>query len=235
MQQLSIRSFLAQGHPVELFTYDEVGSIPEGTVIRYAETVLPRNKVFALREDRQFQGSYAAFSDIFRYKLLSKEGGWWVDLDVICLRPLSFEEEWVFASQRSRKQGWITATCVIRTPPNSDLMAHCFDEATYHQLRETRWGIIGPALVHDAAHRYSLTKFVKPWETFCPIDWWKAETILQPGSPPQNSHAIHLWNEVWRHSGWNTEPTYSPDTLYQKLHALYPPQTQANFMKATLD
>ena len=32
-------------------------------------------------------GSYAGFANFFRYELLRKRGGWWVDLDTICLRP----------------------------------------------------------------------------------------------------------------------------------------------------
>ena len=30
-------------------------------------------------------GSVAGFSNLFRYELLRRDGGWWVDTDVLCL------------------------------------------------------------------------------------------------------------------------------------------------------
>ena len=44
-------------------------------------------------------GSLAAFSNLFRYKLLLERGGWWVDTDVICLRPFRVRDELVIASE----------------------------------------------------------------------------------------------------------------------------------------
>ena len=35
-------------------------------------------------------GSYAMFADMFRYLLLYLKGGWWSDLDMLCLRPWNF-------------------------------------------------------------------------------------------------------------------------------------------------
>ena len=43
--------------------------------------------------------SYAGFSNYFRYTLLLERGGWWVDTDLICLRPFDFDDEYVFSSQ----------------------------------------------------------------------------------------------------------------------------------------
>lgn len=36
---------------------------------------------------------------MFRYKLILERGGWWVDLDTVCLRPFDLDLEHVFASE----------------------------------------------------------------------------------------------------------------------------------------
>ena len=57
----------------------------------------------------------SGFSNFFRYKLLLERGGWWVDADMVCLRPFAFDKEHVFASEVSKG-----VTCVssgaIRAP-----------------------------------------------------------------------------------------------------------------------
>ena len=86
LEQLSIRSFLANGHEVHLYLYEQIEGVPRGTRVRNAERVLPRSAQFLYRE----HPSYAGFSNFFRYRLLLEKGGWWVDLDTICLRPFDF-------------------------------------------------------------------------------------------------------------------------------------------------
>src|SRR5829696_4895343 len=86
LQQISIASFLANGHEYHLYTYGSVGNAPPGTTFRDAGELIPESKVF---QDRGEKG-YAAFADGFRYRLLLDRGGWWVDTDVVCLKFFDF-------------------------------------------------------------------------------------------------------------------------------------------------
>src|SRR4029078_8374501 len=83
MERLSIASFLAQGHQFDLFTYGPVRNVPKGTRVRDPAEIMSRDRVFQYRD----HASYAGFANFFRYKLLLDRGGWWVDLDSVCLRP----------------------------------------------------------------------------------------------------------------------------------------------------
>ena len=38
-------------------------------------------------------GSYAAFADLFRWKLMYDAGGYYVDTDVLCLQRFDFKED----------------------------------------------------------------------------------------------------------------------------------------------
>lgn len=96
MEQLCIFSFLQNGHPFHLYTYGKVENIPEGVIVCDAAKILPADKIFKYKENN----SYAGFANLFRYKLLLEKGNYWVDTDMICLKPLENDDEHIFAFQR---------------------------------------------------------------------------------------------------------------------------------------
>ncbi|MCI0557088.1 MAG: hypothetical protein MN733_01225, partial [Nitrososphaera sp.] len=83
MEQLSIASFLLNGHEYHLYLYDELENIPFGTLIKDASEILPSSSIFQYKR----RPTYAGFANFFRYKLLLERGGWWADTDTICLKP----------------------------------------------------------------------------------------------------------------------------------------------------
>src|SRR5256885_16951399 len=90
LEHLTMRSFLRQGHPFNLWIYDELeGEIPEGVVLHDASRILPSDRIFLKQQPDPGsivgKKSYGPFSDLFRYKLLHDQGGIWVDMDVTCL------------------------------------------------------------------------------------------------------------------------------------------------------
>src|SRR6187401_3043571 len=99
MERLAIRSFLANGHSFHLYAYDSIDGLPEGAVVKDGNKILPASQIFTYREGFA-QGSPAAFSNFFRYKLLLDRGGWWVDTDVVCLRPFDLEDKRLWSSER---------------------------------------------------------------------------------------------------------------------------------------
>src|SRR4051794_17882417 len=72
MEQLSIRSFLANGHPFHLYVYSDVRGIPDGADVRDAREILPESMIFQYSEYK----TVAGFANYFRYKLLLDRGGW---------------------------------------------------------------------------------------------------------------------------------------------------------------
>src|SRR4051794_38380380 len=105
MEQLSIASFLHNGHEYHLYVYDAVKNVPAGTVIDDANEILPASRIFQYKH----QASYAGFANFFRYKLLLDRGGWWVDTDVICLKHFDFADEYVFATEADAKREVISS------------------------------------------------------------------------------------------------------------------------------
>src|SRR4051812_38958117 len=81
LQLLTIKSFIANGCEFHLWTYNSLtGVLPSGLKIRDANEIISRDSVFCYPTDSEIdvpfgKGSYAGFSDVFRYKLLHELGG----------------------------------------------------------------------------------------------------------------------------------------------------------------
>ena len=152
IQRLSIQSFLANGHEYRLYVYQNVGDVPKGTTVCDASTILPREDIFCYQNGFG-KGSYSAFSNLFRYKLLFEKGGWWVDTDVVCLKPFDFKEDFVFATERKKDRIEKAASCVIKSPAKSEYLDYCMRVCNDKNKDKIIWGEIGPLLMDDARQK----------------------------------------------------------------------------------
>ena len=215
MEQLSIASFLQNGHEYHLYVYDAVQNVPAGSVIKDANEILPASRIFQYKH----QASYAGFSNFFRYKLLLERGGWWVDTDVICLKPFDFVDEYVFASETDREREVISSG-IIKVPAGSEVMAYAWQVCEKKDPQQLKWGETGPRLMTEAVRRFSLERYTKPYRYFSPLEFSDWRRVLDPeaeGLLHEDSYAIHLWNEMWRAAGQDKNATYDPNCLYEQI------------------
>jgi Alpha 1,4-glycosyltransferase conserved region/Glycosyltransferase sugar-binding region containing DXD motif len=218
VQLLSISSFVALGHRYHLYAYEHIADIPKGTTLCDASKILPTEYVFR-HQDGFGKGSYAAFSDHFRYKLIFEKGGWWVDTDVVCLRPFDFADGFVFATEHEDDYTTLTASCVFRSPARSEYLDYCLQVCEGKDKTRLRWGEIGPYLLDEAVKRSNLAKHCVPVHVFNPINWFEFSEILKPGfdvSRLANSYAVHLWNQMWTNENVDPGKNY-PRSLYSLL------------------
>ena len=216
MERLSIQSFLDHGHQVHLFAYSEVDGVPAGTVVRSGEEVLPAREIFRYRKGPG-KGSVAAFSNCFRYKLLLERGGWWSDLDVVCLRSLKFAAEHVVGLERSPQAGSLVGTALFRASAGSPLMEYCWRASQAVDRSRVTWGEIGPHLLTRAVEAVGLQANVLGPDTFFPVDFWQVWRLIRDRLVPEGSHALHLWNSQWRQHWLNPDAVYDPGCIYEQL------------------
>ncbi|HEU5240270.1 MAG TPA: glycosyltransferase [Pyrinomonadaceae bacterium] len=219
MEQLSIGSFLKNGHEYHLYTYDDLGNVPAGTVLKDANEILPRAQIFQYTH----QPSYAGFSNFFRYKLLLERGGWWVDSDVVCVRPFDFPDEFVLASERCDGREVVTSG-IIKAPSGSQAMAYAWNICQSKEPAQLMWGETGPKLLAEVAGQFSLHSYVKSHETFCPLGYDQWREILEPDTDEslfEASYSVHLWNEMWRAAGQNKNGSYDSKCPYERLKRQY--------------
>lgn len=219
LEQLSIASFLRNGHEYHLYVYNEPQNIPAGTIVKDANQILSSSSIFQYRE----YASYAGFANFFRYKILLEHGGWWADSDTICLKPFDFPDEYVFSSELC--DGREVINCgVIKTPRGSPLMAYAWEVCQAKDPQKLSWGETGPRLMSEAVKRSSLEKHVKPYTFFCPLSYSDWSQVLKPETHDlldEGGYAIHLWNEMWRKVNQDKNAGYPDNCLFERLKRRY--------------
>jgi hypothetical protein len=220
MERMAIRSFIAHGHAFHLYVYDEVDRVPEGTVVKDAREILPERDIFGYQEGFA-KGSVAAFSNFFRYKLLCERGGWWVDTDVVCLRPFDFCDERLWATERADPPGeLVVASSVIKAPLGDELMAWAWDACARMETGKIAFGDIGPRLLQAGVDALNLHRFLRPHTFFNPVpphDWRRMlDPACQPTLGPE-VYAVHLWNQMWSANGVDKDASFPTNCLYEQL------------------
>lgn len=218
MELLSIASFLKNGHQFEIFIYDKYLKVPYGAVMRDANEIIPYNRVF-----KDSRGTYASFADWFRFKMLFQLGGWWSDLDSICLRPFHVEKEYCFSSEGNEIK--FIANCGnIKAPKHSEFLDEClFEIDKLLQLKDYTWGKFGVNLMRKILPHYDHTDYLLTPKYFCPIPYTHTAELISSTPPiiPQESFAIHFWNEIWRLKTWDKNGIYPSTSLFEQLKQKY--------------
>ena len=199
MELLTLRSFIRHGHEFHLWLYEKLETpVPKEVIIEDANKIIPKRKIFRKADnDPEIglgKGSFSSpFSDLFRYKLLYMKGGYWVDMDVTCLRPLNFAEPYVFRPHRVGVVG-----NVMKCPPRSRLMKSVYRKVAREANAHSEW-LMPNRVLSQAIIRFGLSRYIRKgiWNE---ESWWDAIRPLALGKEPVPSewHVIHWINEFWR-------------------------------------
>jgi hypothetical protein len=198
LELLTLKSFVRWGHEVNLWLYDDLEtSVPKGVNLRDATEILPRERIFRKRERDLETGvgedSVSPFSDLFRYKLLYDRGGIWVDMDITCLRPFDFAEDYVFRSHRLGMVGNL-----MKCPQGSELMRLCYEQSDPVADENVDW-LTQVRILNSNVERLGLSSFIR--SDISNIDSWdhSISQFAQHFTPiPDSWYAIHWGNELWR-------------------------------------
>jgi hypothetical protein len=203
-EELSLRSFVAAGARVLLYATDLQLRVPSGVeLIDVREILSERVRQFTFADGDR---SPALHSDLFRYAVLERFGGWYADLDIICVGK-KLPECKVYIARESDD---LVNGAVLKFPAQSPVIAAAIDRA-WKVLPETRAGAplrmrvsIGPALLTELAHEYAFDHLVRPRSSAYEIGYDEIPALFDPVFREQleervaASDFIHLWNEIWR-------------------------------------
>ena len=199
MEQLTITSFLHHGYDVYLWLYANTSraNLPNDVRVMDANTVISFEEIFHYKRTSQFgtgKGSVAGFSDIFRYKLLHDHGGWWVDMDVTCIKPFDVKTAYFFRGHHSLP----LVGNIMKAPKGSPVMWSCYLKAKKQVNAENRdWHLPIQILVDeviDHGLQHCIYHGVSNTDEFDTI----AKYFVQPVEFPEQWCAIHWCNEVLR-------------------------------------
>lgn len=200
-EQISLMSFVKNKQKIELFTYGNVNFIPEGVTVRNGEDILPKDEVFV--NTMEGPGSYSGFADRFRYAMLLKEGGCYVDTDVIMLKPVDLPD---FAF--SREDDLYINNAVLKIPLGHTVLQEMLDHCR-HIGERFKWGETGPMLLTKTLIANNLADKALPKNFAYAIPPGNARDFINPNlseiieAQLSESSFVHWWHEVFRRNNVN--------------------------------
>ncbi|PSL48295.1 alpha 1,4-glycosyltransferase [Chitinophaga niastensis] len=218
MEHLCIQSFLQNEHDFHLYAYQDIKNVPKNTTVLDANSIIHANKIFI-----DSKGGIASFSDWFRYKLLYEKGGWWVDMDSVCLRHFDMKEEYCFSTEHGHENDKIVNIGFIKSPAKAAILADCLTHIDNLDHNCIKWGELGPSLFNKIIKSYDTESYIMAPETFCPINWTDVYKLIskQNYSLTEKNFALHLWNEIWRIGYLDKDAIYHPESIYEQLKKKY--------------
>jgi glycosyltransferase involved in cell wall biosynthesis len=220
-EALCMRSFVDHGHSYHLYTYAPDLNVPDGVVVRDAAEVLPREDYFEYTGPGR--DSPSAFSNLFRYKLLAAQGGWWVDTDVICLSGQISPCNLFFALESDD----IVNGAVLYFGQAHPVMIRCFGEVLEIRGR-AQWGDLGPRLITKVLRDCGLISQARPKDSCYAVGWRDALDLLDPSQADsiiertKFSPFIHLWNEIYRRGGIDKTLRPVPGSFLRQIADRHP-------------
>jgi hypothetical protein len=192
LRQTCLRSQVAAGHKVTVYSFAPLPGLPDGVRHADAEAVLP----FAFSErlrPPQPDGSWRdwttlQFSDFFRMRLMAQGAGLWLDADVLLLKAVEIDPQRpYFAWERPRQLG----NSVLYLPSDDPIVAAFVQlmqqkdltpdwlslrhrltfalrrlRGKSHRLSDIRVAIFGPASLTALARRSGELRHALPKKSF---------------------------------------------------------------------
>lgn len=214
LERAALQSYVNQGYTVHVYTYNPIDefmrNVPRSPYIRVhdAREILPEDKLFEFggrahvgKRDDAYK--YLPFSDLFRFTMLYKNGGAWMDLDIFMTRPIPasiLRRPYVFSSERTIQKGAyamkmpeIVDMGFIKVPgPRSPLMSWILEHIPKpERLANGTWthGLLDLKTPFDYMNLYrkgiealDLHRYVLPAHAFLPLNWWDVKNSFGAGA-----------------------------------------------------
>lgn len=203
MERAALQSYVNVGYTVHVYTYNPMEEfmthVPTSRHIKVhdAREILPEDQLFqyAGRADigkRDDAYSYLPFSDLFRFTMLHKKGGAWIDLDIFMVRPVQatvLARPYVFSSERTiqkgaykKKEPEIVDMGFIKVPGPASPLTSWVLEHIPTGLLTLKSPFDYMNLYRKAIATLALEAYVLPADAFLPLNWWDVKEAFAEGS-----------------------------------------------------
>lgn len=219
LERLCAQSFLDHGHEFHLYAYADIEGVPEGVVIKDGNEILKASELF----DGTWQRP-SNLADYFRYTLLHQRGGWWVDMDLVCLKPFQFQESIVFAPRGH------TATAfnnfILCFPAGNALMSEMqklcesrLAQKRNHRKRFSHGALGGPTDFTKMVYKLDMQKHVVSSARFYnPAPQVAFNRTYREGLHfPSNTYAVHLRKAGQDKFSIDMNAQFDKESMYEQL------------------
>ena len=237
-----MQTWLRLGYEVNLWCYEtkKIDGIPEAVIQRDASEIIANPKALLFNNSTHWKKDSVAvlpLSDVFRFALLKKYGGLWLDLDLPLVKRIPdslLEADYCFSSEATMRTGFrkskeaqkMNIGVVWVKHPESEFCSLVV-ASTLLKLQSsdhTPWS--GMSAAQDAAKRLNLLHFVQPWTVFCPLPWWSLQEAVSQEQLrslygvkaelyqelPQDCIGVHLWRGIAR----SRNVVLTPEAVYRQ-------------------
>jgi hypothetical protein len=173
--------------------------VPQGVTLADASTIISQREKDTFFSE--FPGLFAQFSDLFRYEMLARHGGWWVDTDVVCLTSsMPAGTTWIASGGRNGR----VYNSIMHFPAGHPLMLSASD-AAYRRLgtlEKSPRTAIGPDLLTELNKEFDVP--VHGRESCYKVASNRSVEFGEPDCAEKLSHELkscpmlHWWAERFR-------------------------------------
>jgi hypothetical protein len=190
-----------------VFSYEPVERLPEGAEARDASEVAS----FDLVKDYVERSRYTIAANLWRYALLRKGLGIWIDADLYLFRPIVSPGDYSFAWQDAKTIN----NAVLHLPSGSELLSKLWkfvtEEYPAGSLDQLPWATTGPTILTRFALETGDARWALERRVFYPIPWQLYMASFQPTGDwrrwcSDRTVGIHLWNQLLPDSAVENAP-----------------------------
>jgi hypothetical protein len=222
LEILCISSFIKNGIGYNLHVYDAPLAVPKQVVLKDAADILPRTRMFRYKAGNFNVGSVAGFSNLFRYTLIERIGGWWTDTDLCCLKPFSCDSDEVYSQQPAKDGAFSVGTAFFKAPAGSPVLRYCLDLFSRKDVAQIVHGETGPRLLTEAVLACHKRDRVVGHELFCPVAWWDYERLLVDETLSLDGcSTVHFYNAMVISSGLDKDAVFPAGAPFEQLKKKY--------------
>ena len=203
LERASLQSFVNVGYTVDIYTYNPLtefkSQLPKTSHIRAhdAREILPESALFqyAGRAEigkRADAFSYLPFSDLFRFTMLHKKGGAWIDLDIFLVKPIPHHialKPYILATERTIQKGAykkvdpeVITVSFIKVPGPGSALTTWILEHIPTGLLTLKSPFDYMNLFRKAVATIGLEKYALPANAFLPLNWWDVKDSFDAGA-----------------------------------------------------
>lgn len=245
-ERLAITSFLQNGHAVRLFTYGKVRNVPAGAEVVRGDEILPKSKIFKVKGSYAAFADYFRWELMAKHG-----GFYCDTDVICLKPFVFFQDIIIGAQDKYGYSEYLTPTVLKLPKGHmiARHMASCSAHPLWPRMYDSKeklkqkfkyirnfefpkaigWGeTAGPWGLTRAFYHYKWENLfkVQPTNVFYPVHYTEVKKIVEPGALslddlPEESKAIHLWNEMWNCEGINKNEVPPENSLYWQLLKKY--------------
>lgn len=241
---LTLKSYLNNGFIVKLWTYENkisnIDIIKDLDIeIANAEKILEEDLIYKFSQGSQ-KANPASFANLFRLHLMVKEGGWWFDLDCVCLKnveefiTIAKNSEFVLGSEYKNYVG--NSVMYFKS---KNIAKKLIDEINIEINKNNYnfyWGQIGPDLITEYFLKNNLMHLVLEKKYFYNTEAKDFRLFLESKNKFKNimienhnqSLTCHLWNEMFNKYSYNKNYMPPKNSYLEHLFNVHYPECLSN-------